>query len=118
MLYEGVVSEFLARYPGLDPAWDEEWRRHTEGCVDIWIKWSESDNSLQASLEHWEIRELAERYGDESSAMELDTALKGPGENRGAGESAHRDPQEIDACRLKLTRQMPTLWAVGADPRG
>lgn len=43
VLYEGVVSDFLARYPGLDPVWDEEWRSHVGGCVDLWINWSEVD---------------------------------------------------------------------------
>jgi hypothetical protein len=80
VLYEGVVADFLDRYPGLDPVWDEEWRRNTDGCVDIWIKWSEAEDRLEANLEHWEIQKLAERYGDPSSVSEVEGALQGPGD--------------------------------------
>ena len=80
VLYEGIVSDFLTRYPGLDPVWDEDWRRQGDGCVDLWIKWTSTDDSLEVSLEHWTIRELADRYGDESSVEAILTALSGPGE--------------------------------------
>jgi hypothetical protein len=80
VLYEGIVSDFLTRYPGLDPVWDEEWRSHGDGCVDLWIKWSEADDKLEANLEHWDIQKLAERYGDESSVMEVEAAMRGQGE--------------------------------------
>jgi hypothetical protein len=50
--YEGIVSEFLARYPGLDPVWDEEWRSNADGYADVWIKWSEADDEPEANLEH------------------------------------------------------------------
>lgn len=80
VLYEGIVPEFLARYPGLDPVWDEEWRSNADGCVDVWIKWSEADDKLEANLEHWDIQELAERYGDESSVAAVEAALEGPGD--------------------------------------
>ena len=70
VLYEGRVSDFLARYPGLDPVWDEEWRKNTDGCVDLWIKWSEADDRIESNLEHWEIPELAARYGDELSLQQ------------------------------------------------
>ena len=79
VLYEGRVSDFLARYPGLDPVWDEEWRKNTEGCVDIWIRWSEADDAIESNLEHWEIPELAARYGDESSVTAVHEALQ-PGD--------------------------------------
>jgi hypothetical protein len=78
--YEGVVREFLDRYPGLDPVWDEEWRNNMDGCVDIWIKWSEADDKLEANLEHWEISKLAERYGGPPSVTEVEAALHGPGD--------------------------------------
>ena len=80
MLYEGRVSHFLARYPGLDPVWDEEWRKNTDGCVNLWIKWSEADDKIESSLEHWEIPELAARYGDELSVAAVKDALQGPGD--------------------------------------
>lgn len=80
VLYEGVVSDFLARYPGLDPVWDEDWRNHADGCVDLWIKWSEAADAIDVNLEQWPIRKLAERYGDESSVASVDAALRGPGD--------------------------------------
>jgi hypothetical protein len=80
VLYEGVVADFLARYPGLDPVWDEEWRSHGDGCVDLWIKWSVADDVIDVNLEHWEIRELANRYGGDSSVTAVETALRGPGD--------------------------------------
>lgn len=80
VLYEGRVPEFLARYPGLDPVWDEEWRKNTDGCVDLWIKWSEADDRLESNLEHWEIPELAARYGDELTVAAVKDALQGPGD--------------------------------------
>jgi hypothetical protein len=80
VLYEGVVSDFLARYPGLDPVWDEDWRKHADGCVDLWIKWSEAADDIEADLEHWPIRKLAERYGGESSVAAVEAALRGPGD--------------------------------------
>lgn len=80
VLYEGVVSEFLSRYPGLDPVWDEDWRNHADGCVDLWIKWSEAADAIDVNLEHWPVRKLAERYGDASSVAAVDDALRGPGD--------------------------------------
>lgn len=80
VLYEARVSDFLARYPGLDPVWDEEWRKNTDGCVDLWIKWSEADDRLESNLEHWEILQLAARYGDELSVAAVKDALQGPGD--------------------------------------
>lgn len=80
VLYEGRVSNFLARYPGLDPVWDEEWRQNTDGCVDLWIEWSEADDRIESHLEHWEILELAARYGDESLVARVKLALEGPGD--------------------------------------
>lgn len=80
VLYEGRGSDFLARYPGLDPVWDEEWRRNTDGCVDLWITWSEADDRLESHLEHWEIPELAARYDSELSVAAVKDALRGPGE--------------------------------------
>lgn len=80
VLYEARVSDFLARYPGLDPVWDEEWRKNTDGCVDLWIKWSEDDDRLESNLEHWGIPELAARYGDESSVTAVQEALHGSGD--------------------------------------
>ena len=80
VLYEGVAADFLGRYPGIDPAWDEEWRRYTDGCVDLWIEWCEADNTIKVRLEHWEIHKLAERYGDESSTAALTEALSGRGD--------------------------------------
>ena len=77
VLYEGVVADFLARYPGIDPVWDEEWRGQTDGCVDLWIKWSEVDNTIDVNLEHWTVRALAERYGDDSSVEAMEAALSG-----------------------------------------
>lgn len=79
ILYEGVVSDFLERYPALDPVWDEEWRRNRDGCVDLWIEWSEADDALASHLEHWEIIELAGRYGDKSLIGKVESALSGPG---------------------------------------
>lgn len=79
VLYEGRASDFLFRYPGLDPVWDDEWRNNTNGCVDLWIKWSEAEDRIESSLEHWEILELAARYGDESSVEKVQMALEGPG---------------------------------------
>jgi hypothetical protein len=80
VLYEGVVSDFLARYPGLDPVWDEDWRKRADGCVDLWIKWSEAAGAIEVTLEHWAIRKLADRYGDESSVAAVEAALRGPGD--------------------------------------
>ena len=80
VLYEGVVSDFLARYPGLDPVWDEHWRKHAGACVDLSIKWYEAANAIEVHLEHWAIRKLAERYGDESSVAAVEAALRGPGD--------------------------------------
>lgn len=80
VLYEGRVSDFLSRYQGLDPVWDDEWRNNTDGCVDLWIKWSEADDRIESSLEHWDISELAARYGDESSVTAVQDALQGPGD--------------------------------------
>ena len=80
MLYEGVVADFLARYSGLDPVWDEDWRRHADGCVDLWINWSEATSAIEIDLEHWTIRKLADRYGDESSVAAVEAALRGPGD--------------------------------------
>jgi hypothetical protein len=77
VLYEGVVADFLARYPGLDPVWDTEWRHRKEGCVDLWLTWSEADDSIEVSLEHWPIARLAEKYGDESAVSSLAAALRG-----------------------------------------
>lgn len=80
VLYEGIISDFLARYPGLDPVWDEEWRRNRDGCVDLWIKWSEADDKIESNLEHWEISDLADRYGGQASVRALEGALRGPGD--------------------------------------
>ncbi len=80
VLYEGLVPEFLRRYPGLDPVWDEEWRRDDAGCVDLWIKWFEADESITVDLEHWGIRVLADRYGDAATLAAVEAALVGPGD--------------------------------------
>lgn len=80
ILYEGGVADFIERYPGLDPVWDEEWRRHTEGCVDLWIEWSEAQDALACHLEHWEITQLAKRYANASLVNDLPAALSGPGD--------------------------------------
>ena len=80
ILYEGHVPDFLMRYPGLDPTWDDEWRRNQDGCVDLWIKWSEADDTIAVHLEHWGIRELAERYGEASTFISVEAALAGPGD--------------------------------------
>ncbi|MGB8360980.1 MAG: hypothetical protein WCE80_06225 [Acidimicrobiia bacterium] len=80
MAEEGSVSDLLARYPGLYPAWDEEWHKNTDGCVDLWIEWSEAEDRIESHLEHWEILELAARYGDESSVTRVQLALEGPGD--------------------------------------
>jgi hypothetical protein len=76
VLYEASVSDFLAHFPGLAPVWDEEWRKTTDGCVDLRIKWSEADDTIESNLEHWEIPELAARYGDESSVTAVQDALQ------------------------------------------
>ena len=55
VLYGGVVSDFLERYPGLDPVWDEDWRQHRDECVELWIEWSENEGKLACHLEHREI---------------------------------------------------------------
>lgn len=80
ILYEGLVPDFLDRYPGLDPVWDEEWRQNTDGCVDLWIRWLDADGRIDCHLEHWDIGAVAERYGDSLTAGEVDAALAGPGE--------------------------------------
>ena len=80
VLYEGVVSDLLTRYPGLDPVWDEIGVVEEDGCVDLWIKWTSTDDSLEVRLEHWTIQKLADRYGDESTAEGIDAALSGHGE--------------------------------------
>lgn len=79
ILYEGLVPDFLDRYPGLDPVWDEEWRQDEHGCVDLWIKWLDGDGRIECHLEHWDIGGVAERYGDSLTAGEVDGALAGPG---------------------------------------
>jgi hypothetical protein len=78
VLYEGVLSNFLTRYSGLDPVWDEDRRSHVDGCVDLLIKWSESVGTIEVRLEHWAIREFAERHGGESSVAALEAAMLGP----------------------------------------
>ena len=79
ILYEGLVPDFLDRYPGLDPVWDEEWRQNADGCVDLWIKWH-ADGRIVCHLEHWDIGAVAERYGDSLATGDVDAALTGPGE--------------------------------------
>jgi hypothetical protein len=59
VLYEGVLADFLGRYPGLDPVWDEDRRRIKDGYVDLWIQWSEVDGTIDVRLEHWELRQLS-----------------------------------------------------------
>lgn len=54
--------------------------RNTDGCVDLWITWSEADDRLESHLEHWEIPELAARYDSELSVAAVKDALRGPGE--------------------------------------
>ena len=80
VLYEGLAADFLSRYPGLDPVWDEEWRRNDDGCVDLWIKWFEVGDIIVVNLEHWGIRKLAERFGDASIEAAVEDALAGPGD--------------------------------------
>lgn len=79
VLFEGVVSDFLGRYPGLDPTWDQEWRSHPGGCVDLWIKWNPVDDVIRVDLEHWPIAQLAERYGDDALRSQLDSAIRSSG---------------------------------------
>lgn len=97
ILYEGLVSDFLERYPGLDPVWDDEWRQQREGCVDLWIEWSEADDTLASHLEHWQIAELAKRFGDEASVAEVTSALSGP------GDIEHRVETLVGVIRRSLT---------------
>lgn len=79
VLYEGLVGEFLERYPGLDPVWDQQWREQRDGCVDLWLGYHEEDDSISVHLEHWDLIVLARRYGDESAVAEVEAALSGPG---------------------------------------
>ena len=79
VLYEGLVGEFLERYPGLDPVWDRQWREQRDGCVDLWLAHDEEDDSIAVHLEHWDLIVLARRYGDETTVAEVEAALTGPG---------------------------------------
>ncbi|MBK5267661.1 MAG: hypothetical protein JJE47_09535 [Acidimicrobiia bacterium] len=46
--------------------------------MDLWIQWSEAEDTMDVRLEHWGIRQLAERYCDASLVGAVDVALLGP----------------------------------------
>lgn len=71
---------FLPATRGSTPSGDEEWRKNTDGCVDLWIKWSEADDRFESNLEHWAILQLAARYGGELSVAAVRDAIRGPGD--------------------------------------
>lgn len=76
VLYEGTAKSFLDRYPGLDPTWDEAWHEDPL-CVDLWIKYDSTNDTIDLNLEHWGADQLAERYGD---TLWTERALTGPGD--------------------------------------
>ena len=49
-------------------------------CVDLWITWTSTDDSLEVRLEHWTIQQLADRYAGELSVDAIHPSLPGPGD--------------------------------------